>query len=184
MRLRIVEGPPGYEVPAGCPASTIPIPPDVEFLVKSRRYGSHFMITTENDDPSSPGPLSMTYNPFAASRFKASNAAGDRISHAKKNGQEYELYFGGYLNRNSGFILYAAAGGQRPPILFCLQPDNSFFVRSTGNDGPGTDDPTIVVTCPPEYNGLVLIDNGIWMSTYPDGDCLPDTLLFSLDVDF
>ena len=186
VRLELAPEPIG--IPTGCPSSTIPIPTDVLFRVRSRQFGTWFL------GPETEGPAQLTSDLNAATQFSASEISSARILYGATVTQRFEAYFKSFYGQNSGSFDFGPSGQAAPPILFCLQPDNTFAVYSDGADGPqrdkpepdpngnvdGSADPTTVVTCPADDGSgrFAFIDNGVYMNNQPDGPCYPDTLVY------
>jgi hypothetical protein len=191
IRLQLAPTPP--IVPIGCPPSTIPIPTDQLFRVKSSNFGTWLLGPGLDDQPPA---AALTSDREAATLFTVSESSSDRIVYGVTVTQRFGAYYTGQYGQNSGRIDFGPDGQQTPPppVLFCLQPDNTFALYSEGNDGPETiedqqnseagsfgADPTVAVSCPevkdsPAYG--VFIDNGAYMAVNPDGPCAPDVLVY------
>jgi hypothetical protein len=186
IRLQLAPDLPVF--PTGCPSSTIPIPTDQLFRVKSSNFGT-WLLGPELDQPPA---AALTSDREAASLFNVSESSSDRIVYGATAFQRFEAYYTGRYGRNSGSIDFGPVGQDIPPVLFCLQPNNTFALFSVGDDGLQTEvgqnsdydfnaDPTVAVTCPEVEDSpasRVFIDNGAYMANNPDGPCYPDTLVY------
>ena len=186
IRLQLAPDPPVF--PTGCPSSTIPIPTDQTFRVRSSRLETWLLGPRPDQLPEA----TLTPNVNDATLFTVSEGSSDRIGYYYATvSQQFEAYYEGEYGQNSGHIDFGPNGQGKPPVLFCLQPDNTFTLFSVGDDGQQTEvaqnsdydsngDPTIAVTCPQEDGSVysVFIDNGGYLARNPDGPCYPDTLVY------
>jgi hypothetical protein len=176
--LELAPDPPVF--PTGCPSSTVQIPLGL-FRIKSQ-FGTWLLGPEADQAPYT----TLTTDVEAATLFTVSEASSDRITYYATVTQRFEAYYKGLYGNNSGEIDFGPLGPDVPPVLFCLQPDNTFTLFSVGDDGLQTEDypfyadPTGAVTCPVrDYDGpMVFIDNGIYMENFADGPCLPDKLVY------
>jgi hypothetical protein len=176
--LELAPDPPVF--PTGCPSSTVQIPLGL-FRIKSQ-FGTWLLGPEADQAPYT----TLTTDVEAATLFTVSEASSDRITYYATVTQRFEAYYKGLYGNNSGEIDFGPLGPDVPPVLFCLQPDNTFTLFSVGDDGLQTEDyspyadPTGAVTCPTrDYDGpMVFIDNGIYMENFPDGPCLTDKLVY------
>jgi hypothetical protein len=184
--LKLARKPP----PTGCPSSSISIPPNQPFRIRSSQFGT-WLLGPGGPEADQAPYTTLTPDLEAATLFTVSEASTDRIMYYATVTQRFEAYFREYYPPNSGSIDFGPLGREMPPVLFCLQPDNTFTLFSVGGDGLQTSqdpnsnpdynvDPTVAVTCPQEEGSVysVFIDNGIYMARNPDGPCYPDTLVY------
>jgi hypothetical protein len=184
--LELAPDPPVFPTP-GCPSSTYPIPQNKLFRVKSQRLGTWLLGPEADQAPAA----TLTPDRDAATLFSVSDVGTDRIVYGGSATQLFEAYFENNYPPNSGSINFGPLDLVTPPVLFCLQPDNTFTLFSVGDDGPQTSqdpnsdpdfnvDPTVAVTCPQEQGSVynVFIDNGIYMARNPSGPFYPDTLVY------
>jgi hypothetical protein len=175
--LQLAPDPPVF--PTGCPSSTDPIPPGQIFRVRSLNFGTWLLGPQADQQPDA----MLTSDLEAATLFSVSGANSDRIVYGGSATQLFEAYYKGQYGGNSGIIDFGPLDQGVTPVLFCLQPNNTFTLFSTGDDGLQTEDddiykdPTVAVTCP-QGQGSVFIDNGIYMARNPAGPCKPDTLVY------
>jgi hypothetical protein len=178
--LQLAPDPPVF--PTGCPSSTVPIPPGQIFRVRSLNFGNWLLGPQADQQPDA----MLTSDLEAATLFSVSGANSDRIVYGGSATQLFEAYYKGQYGGNSGIIDFGPLDQGVTPVLFCLQPDNTFTLFSTGDDGLQTEDddiykdPTVAVTCPQEQGSVynVFIDNGIYIARNPSGPCYPDTLVY------
>jgi hypothetical protein len=178
--LQLAPDPPVF--PTGCPSSTDPIPPGQIFRVRSLNFGTWLLGPQADQQPDA----MLTSDLEAATLFSVSGANSDRIVYGGSATQLFEAYYKGQYGGNSGIIDFGPLDQGVTPVLFCLQPNNTFTLFSTGDDGLQTEDddiykdPTVAVTCPQEQGSVynVFIDNGIYMARNPSGPCYPDTLVY------
>jgi hypothetical protein len=185
IRLQLAPDPPVS--PTGCPSSIIPIPTDRAFRVKSTNFGT-WLLGPELDQPPA---AALTSDREAATLFTVSESSSDRIVYGATAVQRFEAYYTGRYGWNSGSIDFGPVGQDIPPVLFCLQPNNTFTLFSVGDDGLQTEvgqnsdydfkaDPTVAVTCPEVEDSVysVFIDSGAYMANNPDGPCSPEILVY------
>jgi hypothetical protein len=170
-----------YEPAVGCPSTTVQIPDNQRFRIKSSLRDDIWLSATDSGSVPSDGNVQTTNNVADAIGFIVTPGNTGQISliATGNGGGRYDSQFSQYNNENSGFLYwFPNANSDGYPTQFCLQPDGRFAVRSDGTDGPGANDATIVVTCPNDPGQRVFIDNGDSGSFYTDMGCVPDTLLY------
>lgn len=170
-----------YVPPIGCPATTVPIPDNARFRLKSSVYANRWLSAVDGDSAPQSGNIITTEDINDAIPFTATPGNTGQVSLISTSGGgdpagRLDSIFFPFSNANSGILYFdESPSALGPPAQLCLQPDNTFVMHSGGSDGPGAYDPYMVLVCP-QTNRLVFLDNG------SDGGaasgCVADTLLF------
>lgn len=174
VHLQIADVPAAYQVPAGCPTGTVPIPPDRNFCVNFAQTVGERLWLLAPIDPQ--GTLITTNAIDQATRFSSSADGTGRIQ-TYSDGLFYYSNFAPVFNENSGYIRMYPSAFATLAVTFCLQSNNSFAVYSAGEDGQGLDDPTSVLTCATR-NQPVYLDNGSFAVSGGDPSCAVTTLYY------
>jgi len=155
---------PPYVPPVGCPSTSVQIPDNQAFRLKSSRFTNLWLSSTSGSRPGETNIIS-TYDISAATIFTATPGNTGQVSllsDANDNTPRDSQFFP-YYGNNLGVLYFLANAARSWGITqLCLQPDNTFTVYSEGADGPTTNDPNLAVVCPPNINipSYVYLMNG------------------------
>lgn len=160
--------PPPYVPPVGCPASSVQIPDNQRFRVRSTYFPDRYVF----------GTYSSTTTDISQALISTTNPAGTGQITTISG---YDSQFVAYLSNNNGYsTFYRNADISTQgwvPLQFCLQPDNTFDVHSVGLDGPGPDDANTAITCLSQGERQYF-DNGDNTAFFAVYSCFPDRLVY------
>lgn len=174
VRLEIA-GPP-YVPPVGCPSTSVQIPDNHWFRIKSSTSNLYLSGLYGGGNPTSgdiktapdvADAIIFTVNPDGTGQLRivGGGQAIDSLILSMSATSGY-LYF--FPNRS------AAAGWY--PVLFCAQPGNTFAVRT---NSPSIDVNTAVI-CPSNNNEKVYFDNGSGTAAFAGIGCFAETLVYEI----
>jgi hypothetical protein len=174
--------PPPYVPPVGCPSTSVRIPDNQLFRLKSTIYPNTWLSATFGGSTPAAGDIRTTNAIGDAVRFTAMPGETGQISMistgTRFNGPvgRIDSAFYRYINDNQGYLYFdQSTTTTRPPVQFCLQPDNTFVMHTNGTDGPGANDPYMVVVCS-STSRFVFLDNGSGLSSL--SGCVQDTMIY------
>lgn len=160
----------------------ISLPEDQLFRLKSTNYPNRWLSATFGGSAPQAGDTRTTEAVGDAVQFTAMPGGTGQISMistgTRFNGPvgRIDSAFTRYINDDQGYLYFdQSTTTTRPPVQFCLQPDNTFVMHTNGTDGPGPNDPYMVVVCP-STSRFVFPDNGSGLSDLPG--CVQDTMVY------
>lgn len=171
---------PPYVPPVGCPATSVQIPENQAFRLKSSLRSDLWLAPTYPDANGIPrdGNVWTTNNIGEALSFTVTPGNTGQLSMYVYSSRFDGQFVASYDN-NSGYLyFYPNANTAWPASQFCLGSDGKFTVRSDGADGPGSNDANVVVICPNNVGAPIYMDNGENLAYYRSIGCRPDTLIY------
>jgi hypothetical protein len=169
--------PPPYVPPVGCPASSVRIPDHQLFRLKSTVYPSRWLSGVFGGSAPESGDIRTTDAIGDAVQFTVTPGETGQISFMPTGVyRRLDSAFTRHMNDNQGYLYFDQKSiTKRPAVQFCLQPDNTFAMHTDGTDGPGANDPYMVVVCS-GTNRFIYLDNGSGLSDLPG--CVQDTMVY------